>query len=119
MPKRKIETFGPRLRELRLAAGLSQAQLGEMVDLAGSQINKLETNVSQPMLATAFALADALGVSCEAFSTEPDASADAAPPAPRPRGRPRKAAEPEAREEKPSGEKDKAKGTRKRKGSEK
>src|SRR5205809_918254 len=62
MPKRKIDWYGPRLREVREGAGLSQAELGKRVDLAGSQINKLETNVNQPTLATALAIAEALGV---------------------------------------------------------
>src|SRR5438105_11066891 len=62
MPRRKIESYGPRLRQLREAAGLSQADLGKRVNLAGSQINKLETNVNQPTLATALAIAEALGL---------------------------------------------------------
>jgi transcriptional regulator with XRE-family HTH domain len=45
----------------------TQAELSERVELAGSQINKLETNVSQPTLATALAIADALGVSIGEF----------------------------------------------------
>jgi transcriptional regulator with XRE-family HTH domain len=45
----------------------TQAELGERVELAGSQINKLETNVSQPTLATALAIADALGVPITEF----------------------------------------------------
>src|SRR5579862_2899800 len=67
MPKRKIDWYGPRLRSLRERFGLSQAELGKRVDLAGSQINKLETNVNQPTLATALAIADALGVPIEQF----------------------------------------------------
>src|SRR5438105_4224068 len=67
MPRRKIESYGPRLRQLREAAGLSQADLGKRVNLAGSQINKLETNVNQPTLATALAVAEALGVPMTEF----------------------------------------------------
>jgi transcriptional regulator with XRE-family HTH domain len=67
MPKRKIDWYGPRLRQLRGQAALSQAELGRRVDLAGSQINKLETNVNQPTLATALAIAEALGVPITEF----------------------------------------------------
>src|SRR5581483_11319466 len=67
MPRRKIDWYGPRLRQLREAAGLSQADLGKQVNVAGSQINKLETNVNQPTLATALAIAEALGMPIEAF----------------------------------------------------
>ena len=67
MPRRKIDWYGPRLRELREKADLTQAELGRRVALAGSQINKLETNVNQPTLATALALADALDVSITEF----------------------------------------------------
>jgi transcriptional regulator with XRE-family HTH domain len=78
MPRHKIDWYGPRLRELRERAGLSQAELGKRVNLAGSQINKLETNVNQPTLATALAIAAALGVPIQEF---------AGPGSPRPRGR--------------------------------
>ncbi len=67
MPRRKIEWYGPRLRELREAAGLSQAELATRVGVTGSQINKLETNVNQPMLSTALALAEALSVAITEF----------------------------------------------------
>ena len=59
--RHKVDWYGPRLRELREGAGLTQAQLGSHVGVAGSQINKLETNVNQPTLATALAIAEALG----------------------------------------------------------
>jgi transcriptional regulator with XRE-family HTH domain len=72
MPRRKVDWYGPRLRELREQAGLSQAELGQRVELAGSQINKLETNVNQPTLATALALADALTVPITDFLPRSD-----------------------------------------------
>jgi transcriptional regulator with XRE-family HTH domain len=96
MPKRKIDWYGPRLRELREGAGLSQDELGKRVSLAGSQINKLETNVSQPLLATALAIAAALNRPIADFVPS-GVTVDVFPPTPkRPRGRPRKqsAAEP-------------------------
>jgi transcriptional regulator with XRE-family HTH domain len=61
MPRHRIDWYGPRLRQLREEAGLSQAQLGQRIELHGSQVNKLETNVNQPTLATALAIAEALG----------------------------------------------------------
>jgi transcriptional regulator with XRE-family HTH domain len=88
MPRRKIDWYGPRLRELRQQAGLSQVELGSRIDLAGSQINKLETNVNQPTLATALAIADALGVPFAAFLPPPTSlQAIHLSPESRPRGR--------------------------------
>lgn len=62
MTRHKAEWFGPRLRELREAAGLTQVELGQLAGIVGSQINKLELGVNQPTLATAMALAAGLGV---------------------------------------------------------
>jgi transcriptional regulator with XRE-family HTH domain len=70
MPKRKVDWYGPRLRALREEKGLTQAELGRAVNLAGSQINKLETNISQPLLATALDIARALAVPLEDFIPE-------------------------------------------------
>jgi transcriptional regulator with XRE-family HTH domain len=67
MPRRRVDWYGPRLRELRERTNVTQAELGKRVNLAGSQINKLETNVNQPTLATALAIADALEVSIMEF----------------------------------------------------
>jgi transcriptional regulator with XRE-family HTH domain len=63
MPRREVDWFGPRLKAAREARGLTQAQLGEKVSLAASQVNKLEIGVSQPLVATALDLARALEVS--------------------------------------------------------
>jgi transcriptional regulator with XRE-family HTH domain len=107
VPRRKIEWFGPRLKALREAKELTQAELGSRVGIVGSQINKLELGVNQPTFATAVALAEALGVECTAFLKEPEAKAEPAPEPKRPPGRPRKAPEaPEGRTGgKPSGKK--------------
>jgi transcriptional regulator with XRE-family HTH domain len=94
MPRRKIDWYGPRLRELREQAGLSQVELGNRIDLAGSQINKLETNVNQPTLATALAIADALGVHLSEFLPQRTSlQAIHLSTENRPRGRPPKQAE--------------------------
>jgi transcriptional regulator with XRE-family HTH domain len=83
MPRQKAEWFGPKLKALREAAGLTQAELGQRIGVVGSQINKLELGTNQPTLATAAALAKALGVSLGAFDRE-----DEPPPAkPKRRGK--------------------------------
>jgi transcriptional regulator with XRE-family HTH domain len=93
--RNRAEWFGPRLRELRESAGLTQQQLGERAGVVGSQINKLELGVNQPTLATAVALARALGVEVGAFVppdlAAPVTSGDGAEKR-RPRGRPKKQA---------------------------
>jgi transcriptional regulator with XRE-family HTH domain len=77
--------FARRLKELREGAGLTQQQLGERAGLHKLSVAKLEQALREPTWATVQALADALGVSCEAFREKPG-------PAPEPqRGRPRKA----------------------------
>lgn len=60
-------SFPGRLRELRTAAGLSQEQLAERAGLSRAGISHLEQGSKRPSLASAWALADALGVSVEAL----------------------------------------------------
>src|SRR5262249_10193705 len=69
--------YGPLLRTIREEAGLSQAELGSRANVAGSQINKLETNVNQPTLATALAIAEALGRPIADFIPEGESLASA------------------------------------------
>jgi transcriptional regulator with XRE-family HTH domain len=76
--------FARRLKELREGAGLTQQQLGDQAGMHKLSVAKLEQAIREPSWATVQALADALGVSTEAFRQEPG-------PAPAPqRGRPRK-----------------------------
>ncbi len=96
--------FGPRLKELREAAGLTQGQLADRAALHPQAVVKLERGEREPAWATVIALAKALGASCEDFLKAAAAPAQrtpgrppkrpaesAEPPAPkRPRGRPRK-----------------------------
>jgi transcriptional regulator with XRE-family HTH domain len=90
MPKTTDPTgFGGRLRALREARGLSQAELGERAGLNQFSVAKLEQGVREPTWATALALARALGVEVQEFVAEGAGRAEAAPN--RPRGRPRKA----------------------------
>jgi transcriptional regulator with XRE-family HTH domain len=67
-----------------MQAGLSQKGLADKAGLALSAIGHLEQGLRKPTWETVLALANALGVSCEAFTTP--ASTDE----PAPRGRPRK-----------------------------
>jgi transcriptional regulator with XRE-family HTH domain len=82
--------FGPRLRQLREAAGLSQKALADVVGFQVGAISRLERGIRGPSWDTVRALCRALDVPCSAFETEDDPSATEA--APRPRGRPRRAA---------------------------
>jgi transcriptional regulator with XRE-family HTH domain len=83
------EVFAGRLRELRVAAGLSQKDLADKTGMAKDFISRLERAERSPSWETALALAAALGVEIGAFTIPPK---DA--PAPE-RGRPRKEPAPE------------------------
>jgi len=96
--------FGARLRELRVAAGLTQQQLADKAGVSQRGLAQWETGRrKEPGWNQIQALADALGVSCEAFRQPPaslpapgpgrppkekDEAEEAQPK--RPRGRPRK-----------------------------
>lgn len=78
--------FGARLRELRVAAGLTQRQLAERLCANVGWLSRLEGGIQEPPFSTALALAEVLGVDLAAFLKPPA-------PAPRPRrGRPPKTA---------------------------
>jgi len=79
------EFFAARLRELREKAGLTQPALAERAGMHKLGIAQLEQGRRKPTWATVVALAEALGVTCEAFLHPP---ADREPAGP---GRPRKA----------------------------
>ena len=78
------EWFAGRLKELREAAGLTQQQLAERAGMNRFGVAQLEQGRNKPGWETVLILSPALGVSCEAFNQEPEASSQ-----PR-RGRPRK-----------------------------
>jgi transcriptional regulator with XRE-family HTH domain len=82
-----VDAFAPRLKELREQAGLSQKGLADRAGLALSAIGHLEQGLRKPTWETVLALAEALGVTCEAFT------APASTDEPTPRGRPRKQTE--------------------------
>ncbi len=79
-------TFGQKLRELREAAGLTQAELAERAGMNPFGVAKLEQGQREPSWATVLALAGALGLDCLAFQAPPTGDAE-----PRSPGRPPKA----------------------------
>jgi transcriptional regulator with XRE-family HTH domain len=95
----EITSFARRLRELRDAAGLTQAQLAEKAGLHRQGIAKLENGEREPAWGTVRALARALGVTCSAFESE---EAETTEEEPRPRGRPRQTAAGQVEEKKPA-----------------
>ena len=77
--KKKSEPtpFGQKLREFRLAAGMTQLQLGELVGMAASVVRRLESSPdANPTLATIQALAKALEISSADLIIDPDDSAE-------------------------------------------
>jgi putative transcriptional regulator len=96
MPKKSPPTgFAQRLKALREAAGLTQAQLAERAGLYSFSVAKLEQGVQEPTWPTVLALAKALGVNCLAFCPESAPSEPSAETPKRGPGRPKKPAEPE------------------------
>ena len=59
-PRGEGEIFGPHLRALRIARGLTQAELAERADTNTMFISKLERGVSTPTIGTLVRLAKAL-----------------------------------------------------------
>lgn len=66
--------IGGRLRELRIAAGFSQRQLAEASDVPHGQISMVETNRSNPSVASLRKILGGLGVTMSEFF-EPDSPA--------------------------------------------
>lgn len=65
------EAFGGRLRELREAAGLTQQQLAERANVSARAVAQWEQGSREPGWSSILALAQALDVTCEAFTREP------------------------------------------------
>jgi transcriptional regulator with XRE-family HTH domain len=59
-PHTEGEIFGPHLRELRLARGLTQGELAERADTSTMFISKLERGITTPTIGTLVRLANAL-----------------------------------------------------------
>jgi transcriptional regulator with XRE-family HTH domain len=62
--------FGPRLRELRSQAGVTQKELAERAGCNVFTVAKLERGAQEPAWPLVLALAQALGVNCLAFTEE-------------------------------------------------
>jgi transcriptional regulator with XRE-family HTH domain len=62
-PREEGEIFGPHLRALRIARGLTQAELAKRADTNTMFISKLERGVTTPTIGTLVRLARALGCS--------------------------------------------------------
>jgi transcriptional regulator with XRE-family HTH domain len=87
MARKRATGFGARLRELRTAAGLTQAQLAERAEMHLHGVTKLEQGHREPSWATVQDLARALGVSCEAFQDAEASAPEAEAPQPRTKGK--------------------------------
>jgi transcriptional regulator with XRE-family HTH domain len=62
--------FHEKLRAVRVAAGLSQAELASRAGVHPQVVSKLERGIREPTWPTALKLAGALGVSVAAFEGE-------------------------------------------------
>ncbi len=60
-----LEGIGPRIREERLRAGLSQRELARRLGLSASLISQLESGVSKPSVGTLYAIVTELDVSLD------------------------------------------------------
>jgi transcriptional regulator with XRE-family HTH domain len=56
------QAFGQRVRELRMAAGMTQEDLAERCGLFRTYMSRVETGQANPTLTMIHALADSLGV---------------------------------------------------------
>lgn len=68
--------FGAALRRLRLAAGMSQEQLGLEAGVQRNFISLIETGQNQPTISTIVKLARALGMKASELVAEAEAEAD-------------------------------------------
>ena len=65
-------TFGQRLQTLRTAAGFSQEQLAERLDVARQTISKWELGISTPELSKLVELSELFGVSLDQMARGED-----------------------------------------------
>lgn len=75
--------FAERLKDLRERAGLTQAALAKKSGLSLGAIRNYEQGIREPYWTAVFKLADALGVTSEAFK---ECAVGATPAASRPKG---------------------------------
>ena len=62
MPSDLSKLLGNRVREVRVRAGLTQAQLADRIDISHEFLSRLERGIKTPSLETAGRIAVALGV---------------------------------------------------------
>lgn len=67
------DSFGQKLKALRLRAGISQAELAEAAGMDRVSVVRLENGDVDPAWSTVRALAKALGVTCLAFDDDAEA----------------------------------------------
>lgn len=68
--KREGTAFGARLRALRKAAELSQAELADKAGIQANAIARLERGEREPTWPTVLKLAESLGVTPDAFTDQ-------------------------------------------------
>ena len=85
LAERQIEAIRHALTERRRESSMSMSELGRKVGVSPSMISQIERGQTLPSVGTLFALAAALGVTVDAFLTQPakrdDADAGEAAPA--------------------------------------
>ena len=71
-----MNTFGEKLRQLRIGAGLTQEALAQKCGMAKQSISRYEKSDREPNIRTAKTIADALGVPLAALVPTKDLVAD-------------------------------------------
>src|SRR3990172_12567476 len=74
-----IDQIGPRLRDERIRAGISQRELARRLGLSPSLISQLESGQSKPSVGTLYAIVTELGVSLDRVIRGDDGPAARAP----------------------------------------
>lgn len=84
--RREMSGFGDALRTIREGKGLSQTGLGELIGVSYQAVAKYERGTTEPTWPVVLRLAEALGVTPDAFLVGPSPTTDP-DPADRPRGK--------------------------------
>lgn len=66
-----MSQFSGRLRELREASGMTQAELAEKARLHRHSVAQFEQDLREPSWKSVQAIAKALGISCQEFEKRP------------------------------------------------
>jgi transcriptional regulator with XRE-family HTH domain/mannose-6-phosphate isomerase-like protein (cupin superfamily) len=84
LAERQIEAIRHALTERRQASSMSMSELGRKVGVSPSMISQIERGQTLPSVGTLFALAAALGVTVDAFLTQPQTQEAEEPTLPSP-----------------------------------